>query len=168
MPVKFPVATRKYSDYTLCPDIAETAVQGATPTESYSNFGLGNDIYRSRFRIFTLSCCTWSTFDIEGKHVTIQGSSPDLRPAAILAPSACTKWLPSLLIRRYVCGHPHPFRSVPDLGRFSTRCPYKSGEPERRSPAWLPAWLPGPGHVRHHRPGTRCRRCQACCLRVGS
>lgn len=42
MPVNIPVATRKYSDYTLCPDLAETAAQGAAPTESYGNFGLNN------------------------------------------------------------------------------------------------------------------------------
>jgi hypothetical protein len=40
MPVKIPVTTRKYSDYTPYPDLAERAVQGAAPTESYSNFGL--------------------------------------------------------------------------------------------------------------------------------
>jgi hypothetical protein len=40
MTVKMPVATREYSDYTLYPDLAETAVQGAAPTESYGNFGL--------------------------------------------------------------------------------------------------------------------------------
>ena len=42
MTVKIPVATRKYSDYTLYPDLAETAVQGAAPTESYGNFGLAS------------------------------------------------------------------------------------------------------------------------------
>jgi hypothetical protein len=40
MTAKIPVATRKYSDYALYPDLAETAVQGAAPTESYGNFGL--------------------------------------------------------------------------------------------------------------------------------
>src|SRR5215470_42694 len=32
---------------------------------------------------------TRSALDIEGKHVTIQGPSPDLSPASALAPSAC-------------------------------------------------------------------------------
>ena len=32
--------TRLYSDYTLCPDITETAAQDATVTDSYGNFGL--------------------------------------------------------------------------------------------------------------------------------
>ena len=40
MPVQIPVATRKYSDYILSPDLTETAVQDAIPTESYGNFGL--------------------------------------------------------------------------------------------------------------------------------
>jgi len=29
-----------YSDYVLCPDVTEFAVQDATPTKSYGNFGL--------------------------------------------------------------------------------------------------------------------------------
>ena len=40
MPVHITVATRKYSDYILSPDLTETAVQDAIPTESYGNFGL--------------------------------------------------------------------------------------------------------------------------------
>jgi hypothetical protein len=40
MPVQITVATRKYSDYILSPDLTETAVQDAIPTESYGNFGL--------------------------------------------------------------------------------------------------------------------------------
>jgi hypothetical protein len=32
--------TREYSDYILSPDLTETAVQDAIPTESYGNFGL--------------------------------------------------------------------------------------------------------------------------------
>src|SRR5438132_1060952 len=40
MPMKIPVATRRYSDYIQYPDRAETAAQDATPTESYGNFGL--------------------------------------------------------------------------------------------------------------------------------
>ena len=35
---------------------------------------------------------TRSALDIEGKHVTIQGPSPDLSPAITFAPSAC-RWL---------------------------------------------------------------------------
>jgi osmotically-inducible protein OsmY len=38
--VQVPVATRRFSDYILWPDLTETAVQGAIPTESYGNFGL--------------------------------------------------------------------------------------------------------------------------------
>ena len=41
-----------------------------------------------------------------------------------------------------MCGHPAPFRSVRDLGRVPARCSWPSGIPERRSPRWLPAWLP--------------------------
>ena len=37
---------------------------------------------------------TRSALDIEGKHVTIQGPSAGLSPAAALAPSACATWLP--------------------------------------------------------------------------
>src|SRR6266567_5340049 len=40
MPVQIPAATRGYSDYILYPNLTETAVQDATPTESYGNFGL--------------------------------------------------------------------------------------------------------------------------------
>src|ERR1700723_3284239 len=43
MPVQTLVATRPFSDYTPWPDLTETAVQGATPTESYGNFGLDLD-----------------------------------------------------------------------------------------------------------------------------
>jgi hypothetical protein len=38
--VQVPVTTRRFSDYILWPDLTETAVQGAIPTESYGNFGL--------------------------------------------------------------------------------------------------------------------------------
>jgi hypothetical protein len=31
--------------------------------------------------------------------------------------------IPDLLIRRYLCGHPDPFRSVRDLGLVSLGCP---------------------------------------------
>ena len=34
------VTTHEYSDYILSPDLTETAVQDAIPTESYGNFGL--------------------------------------------------------------------------------------------------------------------------------
>src|SRR5216684_3747095 len=40
MPVQIPVATRKYSDYILHPNLTETAAQAAMPTKSYGNFGL--------------------------------------------------------------------------------------------------------------------------------
>src|SRR5262245_57669062 len=65
---------------------------------------------------------TRSALDIEGKHVTIQGPSPDLSPATTLAPSVCATWLPSLQIRRYPRGRPDSFRSVRDLGRVPGRC----------------------------------------------
>jgi hypothetical protein len=48
----------------------------------------------------------------------------------------------NLLIRRYPCGHPDPFRSVRDLGRVPVGCPCKSERLEGRSSVWLPAWLP--------------------------
>jgi hypothetical protein len=35
-----PVVTREFSDYIPQPDLIETAVQEAIPTESYGNFGL--------------------------------------------------------------------------------------------------------------------------------
>jgi len=40
MPVQILVATRKYSDYILYPNLTETAAQAAMPTKSYGNFGL--------------------------------------------------------------------------------------------------------------------------------
>ena len=50
---------------------------------------------------------------------------------------------PNLLIRRYLRGHPDPFRSVRDLGLVSAGCPGGSGATEGCSSVWLPAWLPG-------------------------
>ena len=40
MPVHFLGGHADYSDYTQCTEVTETAVQGATLTESYGNFGL--------------------------------------------------------------------------------------------------------------------------------
>ena len=56
---------------------------------------------------------------------------------------------PDLLIRRYLCGRPDPFRSVRDLGRAAVGCPCKSGVPEGRSSVWLPAWLPAAHDIGH-------------------
>jgi hypothetical protein len=53
-----------------------------------------------------------------------------------------------LLIRRFQCGHPDPFRSVRYLGFVAARCSHPSGELQGRSSVWLPAWLPLVGH--HH------------------
>ena len=52
------------------------------------------------------------------------------------------------LIRRFLCGHPDPFRSVRDLGLAVAHCSHPSGELQGRSFVWLPAWLPSVGH--HH------------------
>jgi hypothetical protein len=43
MPGQILVATRQFSDYIPWPDITETALQDAIPTESYGNFGLAED-----------------------------------------------------------------------------------------------------------------------------
>jgi len=61
----------------------------------------------------------------------------------------------NLLFRRYLSGHPDPFRSVRDLGRLSVRCSRESGFPRRRSSGWLPAWLPGKRDSRLRRPPLR-------------
>jgi hypothetical protein len=82
---------------------------------------------------------TRSALDIEGKHVTIQGPSPDLSPGSPFAPSSGCQ---DLLIRSSMCGHPHSFRSVRHLGGVPVGCPLQSGEPASRSSVWLPAWLP--------------------------
>ena len=87
---------------------------------------------------------TRSAVDIEGKHVTIQGPSPDLCPASPFALSTGCHDL--LLIRSSMCGHPDPFRSVRDLGRVTIGCPGISGESRSRSSAWLPVVL-DVGHV---------------------
>src|SRR5690349_24607493 len=49
---------------------------------------------------------------------------------------------PNLQIRRYLFGHPDPFRSVRDLGLVSPGCTGGSGASEGCSSVWLPAWLP--------------------------
>ena len=85
---------------------------------------------------------TRSVLDVEGKHVTIQGPSTDLSPAATFAPSACATSRPGLLTRRFLYGHPGSLRPVRDLGGVPVSCPLKSGQPGRRSIVWLPARLP--------------------------
>jgi hypothetical protein len=50
---------------------------------------------------------------------------------------------PNLLIRRYLCGHPDPFRTVRDLGRVSARCSGKSEESERPFVRVAPSVAPG-------------------------
>jgi hypothetical protein len=62
--------------------------------------------------------------------------------------SARSGSVPNLLIRRFPCGHPDPFRSVRDLGFVAARCSHPSGELQGRSSVWLPAWLPSVAH--HH------------------
>jgi hypothetical protein len=42
------------------------------------------------------------------------------------------------LFRRYLRGHPDPFRSVRDLGLVSAGCPGGSGATEGCSSVWLP------------------------------
>ena len=49
---------------------------------------------------------------------------------------------PDLLICRFLCGHPDPFRTVRDLGLVSPGCTGGSGSSKGCSSAWLPAWLP--------------------------
>jgi hypothetical protein len=75
-------------------------------------------------------------------------------PAMIVNRTPATSWLRfpslrnldssrySLLIRRFLCGHPDPFRSVRDLGCVPASCSCSSGIPEGCSSRWLPAWLP--------------------------
>ena len=72
---------------------------------------------------------------------------------------------PNLLIRRYPCGRPDPFRSVRDLWLVPGGCPRKSGGSGSRSFVWLPAWLPAahdswpswrPGPHHHWRTFARC------------
>jgi hypothetical protein len=69
---------------------------------------------------------TRSALDIEWKHVTIQGPSPDMSPVATFAPSTCAASPPSLLIRRSPHGRSAPFRSVRDLGCIRARCSFSS------------------------------------------
>ena len=80
-----------------------------------------------------------SRFRLERRIRTPSGPSPDLSPASTLAPSASCE---DLLIRRFLCGHPDPFRSVRDLGLVSPGCTSGSGTSEGCSSVWLPAWLP--------------------------
>ena len=80
---------------------------------------------------------TRSALGLEGKHVTIQGPSLGLSPAAALAPSAGANWL--------------PHRSV-DTRVGVRACSYESRASEDRSSVWLPAWLPGKTGSRLRRP----------------
>ena len=48
-----------------------------------------------------------------------------------------------LLIRRFLCGWPDPFRSVRGLGRFPARRSLESEFRRGCSCGWLPVWLPG-------------------------
>jgi hypothetical protein len=48
----------------------------------------------------------------------------------------------NLLIRRFLCRHSDPFRTVRDLGLVSPGCTGGSGSSKGCSSAWLPAWLP--------------------------
>ena len=84
---------------------------------------------------------TRSAVDIEGKHVTIQGPSPDLCPASPFALSTGCHDL--LLIRSSMCGHPDPFRSVRHLSGVPVGCPLQSGESGSRSSVRLPVGANG-------------------------
>ena len=55
---------------------------------------------------------------------------------------------PDLLIRRFQCGRPYPFRLVRDLGFVSPGCPHRFGASRGCSSVWLPAWLPRPTRAR--------------------
>jgi hypothetical protein len=77
-----------------------------------------------------------------------------LRPGPRLCQTACLSlnhgsYPPGsidLLTRRFLYGHPDPFRSVRYLGLAAARCSHPSGELRARSTVWLPAWLPAAGH----------------------
>ena len=78
---------------------------------------------------------TRSALDIEGKHVTIQGPSPDLSPAMPLAPSTARQ---DLQIRRSMEGvrlvRRNPYLQVsvsPDV-RHRRRSPVPSGQSVRK------------------------------------
>ena len=82
---------------------------------------------------------TRSALEIEGKHVTIQGPSPDLSLAGPIAPSIGCQ---DLQIRRYLRGRPEPFRSVLDLGRLTPSCPVKYGEAPKSFVRVAPSMAP--------------------------
>jgi phosphatidylserine decarboxylase len=103
---------------------------------------------------------TRSALDIEGKHVTIQGPSPGLSPAAALAPSARATWLPS----RRCCS---ALASRPVHGR----CRRARGWSSRRWGWPRLAWCAGFRQWRqqsHHRSPPVLRRsgqwCRSCCV----
>ena len=78
---------------------------------------------------------------LEGRARTLSGPSPDLSQATTVVPSGRSE---DLLIRRFQCGRPAPFRSVRDLGSVSPGCPHGFGASRGCSSVWLPAWLPKP------------------------
>jgi hypothetical protein len=83
-----PVTARTVQGMAPCPGQARCLALGFWP-ECFRRL----DVKGGR-RLFPKE--TRSALDIEGKHVTIQGPSPDLSPATTLAPSVCATWLPSL------------------------------------------------------------------------
>jgi hypothetical protein len=83
----------------------------------------------------------WPVCPQVSKHVRLSASDRELPMMTALLG---TRRARDLLIRRYLCGHPDPFRSVRDLGLVPPGCPRASGVSRGCSSTWLPAWLPRP------------------------
>src|SRR6266480_1943241 len=81
MPVQILVATRKYSDYILYPNLTETAAQAAMPTKSYGNFGLGQEVPHSSIRLcIPIRLCMQSGLLPERDFRHIKSDDLNLRP----------------------------------------------------------------------------------------
>src|SRR5262249_3643916 len=80
---------------------------------------------------------TRSALDIEGKHVTIQGPSPDLSPARTVAPSCGCQDLQIRRSGQVVQDRPSPIVGWADIPELSTCV-------GRRPMAWLQSWLQSP------------------------
>lgn len=111
----------------------------------FVHFLVASDIGATAKRRLVDLIRSWSPDPISIPDDLIPAFSDGVCHTGVAMPITCRDAIirEDLLIYRFLCGHPDPFRSVRDLGRFSVGCSRESGFLRRRSSGWLPAWLPG-------------------------